>query len=204
MKRLSLITLLLLFCTAASAAGPGERPILRFGVEWGYGSGFYRYWNLNYMDPVVGYRVWDEDHEFAPSLNAYALLEAGADLLPRFNLAFAGGIMGIAPGRRVVPLILKTTFFFRDSASDGPFARACGGLGFPDFFSRPPIHFASLGGGWRLALNGLWDIDFIGSVRFCSDNPPIKDEDGTIISESSIRRNTAIYCSFELGIAISF
>lgn len=204
MKRLYIIALLLLSCAAASAAGPGERPILRFGVEWGYGSGFFRYWNLNYMDPEVGYRVWDEDHEFAPSLNAYAQVEAGADLLPRFNLSFAGGVMGIAPGRQVIPLMLKATFFFRDSSLDGPFIRACGGLGFPDFFSRPPIKFGSIGGGWRLALDGLWDIDFTGSVRICSDSPPIVDENDITISESSIRRNTAIYCSFELGIAISF
>lgn len=200
MKRLIVIALLSLSCIAASAA----RPMLRWGAEWGYGATFFHYRNLNYMDPEVGYRVWDEGHDFSPSANAWASVFIGADLLPWMNVSAGTGFMGISKDRRVIPVFIKTEFYPRGSSSDGPLVRLAGGLGFPGLLSSPPVRFVSAGGGWRLALDRISDLDFFADIRFCGDNPPVTDDDGTVINESNIRRNTAIYCSLEFGVALSF
>lgn len=204
MKRLYTIVFLLLFCNLAAARPPEGRGFMRWGAEWGYGTSFYRYWNHNYMDPDLG-RIFDSDEDFSLSANGYILLSAGADILPWLNISLYSGLMGISYGRQVVPLAIRANFFPKGANNDGLLLLAGTGIGFSDYFSKVPAHFANIGSGWRVAMNKRWDMDFTLQLRVCGDKPPIWDADrNAYVNESDIRGNIAVYCSIEFGIAISF
>lgn len=202
MRRSLLITLALLSCTLLPAQ---ERSFLRVGIEWGYGTSPYKYWNKNYMDAEVGYRVWDESHESAFYPNAFAGLSLGADISDRLNLAAWTGIMGVYKHRRVMPLGMRLSFFSNGQKNSGMMYFLDGGAGFPDFFESPLLYFASLGSGYRVALSRIFDLDLTFRIRGCYDHPPLWDaEDQIYVEQSNIRKNIAIYGSAEFGIAFSF
>lgn len=204
MKRLYIIILLLLSCSSLAAKPPEGRRLLRWGAEWGYGTRFYKYWKYNYMDPNLG-RIWDKRNDFNLSANGYLFLSVGADILPWFNISLYSGLMGVSDDRQVFPLAIRANFFPNGSNKDGALLLLGAGIGFFDYYSIAPVHFANIGAGWRLALNNRWDMDFTLQMRVCGDKPPIWDpEKNAYVNESDIRGNVAIYCSIELGVAISF
>ena len=201
MKKTILIIALMLASTFAFA----ERPFLRFGIEWGYGANFYKYWNYNYIDSKLSYRIWDEDSEFLFRQNAYALVMGGADIIRWLNVSLFTGTMGISRERQVIPFGARVTAYPKGTENNGPMVAIGSGIGFSDYFSGPTICFVSLAGGYRFVLSTLWDIDFVGKVRFCSDHPKLWDAaNQEYVKTSDIRRNIAAYCSFEFGAALSF
>lgn len=205
MKRLSIIIGLLLLCSPLFGGWPQkDRPLLRFGAEWGSGTRFFLYRNLNYSDPDLG-RIWDEWADYSLSLNAYAYISAGLEPLSWLSLSINTGVMGVSSGRRVIPLELRASLYPKKAGNDGPFVFVGGGLGFPDYFTKAPLSFINVGSGYRLALDSLWDLDLLLHLRICKDAPPIWDEDkGVFINENYVRGNTAIYISAQFGISISF
>ena len=95
-------------------------------------------------------------------------------------------------------------YSFRGTDADGPMAFFGGGLGFPDHFTTAAVHYANIGGGYRIRLSSLWDIDFLATFRLCDDHPPVRDpESGEYVNESNIRKNVTAYCSLALGVAIT-
>ncbi len=204
MKKLTAITVILML--ACSLAYCQERPSrFHWGVEWGYGASGFMYWSNNYFDAKVGYRIWDEGHEFAFVPNAYAGLYAGFDLGRRINLSLFSGTMGIYSDRQVIPLGLRATYAFRGQDSQGALAFLGGGLCFHDLFVSAPGQYLQLGGGYRIKLGGKMDMDLLAHLRACDDHPPIWDEEnGSYVDAANIRKNLAVYTSFEVGVAFRF
>lgn len=202
-KRTAITLLLILACSLAFCQE--QRSRFRWGLEWGYGASGFKYWSNNYFDSKVGYRIWDEGHEFAVIPNAYAGLYAGFDLGRRINLALFSGTMGIYSDRQVIPLGLRVTYAFMGQDSQGALALLGGGLCFHDFFVSSPGQYLQIGGGYRIKLNGKMNMDLLAHLRACDDHPPIWDEEnGAYVDAVNIRKNLAVYTSFELGVAIGF
>ncbi len=203
MKRV-LSILLLILCCSLVAAQEARRPAFRWGLEWGYGVTAFKYWSVNYLDSSVGYRVWDENHAFQAKSTAFACICVGADVSRKANLSMQLGMMGIDKDREVIPVGIRFNYSFRGTDADGPMAFFGGGLGFPDHFTTAAVHYANIGGGYRIRLSSLWDIDFLATFRLCDDHPPVRDpESGEYVNESNIRKNVTAYCSLALGVAIT-
>ncbi len=202
-KRSAILLILLLSCSLSQAQG--LRSAFRWGLEWGYGASAFRYWSNNYLDAQVSYRIWDEGHEFAFTPNAYATLYAGADIGRHLNLSLYSGTMGIYTDRQVIPVGLRATLAFRGNDSGGALAFLGGGFCFPGLSFSSPGHYLQIGGGYRIKLGSVMDMDLLAHLRTCDDHPPIWDEeDGAYVQDGNIRKNLAVYSSFELGVAISF
>lgn len=202
-KRIAITFLFMLACSLAFCQE--QRFRFRWGLEWGYGASEFMYWSNNYFDANVGCRVWDEGHEFAFVPNAYAGLYAGLDLGRRLNLSLFSGTMGVYSDRQVIPLGLRATWAFRGQDSRGALACLGGGFCFHDLAAASPGHYLQLGGGYRIKLGGLMDMDLLAHLRACDDHPRIWDDEyGAYVDGANIRKNLAVYTSFELGVAISF
>lgn len=202
-KRFAIAFLLMLACSPAFCQT--QRSWFRWGLEWGYGASAFKYWSNNYFDSKVGCRIWDEGHEFAFVPNAYAGLYAGVDVGTRLNLSLFSGTMSVYSGRQVIPLGLRSTYAFRGQDSQGALALLGGGFCFHDFSFASPGYYLQLGGGYRIKLGSLMNMDLLARLRACDDHPPIWDEEvGAYVERDNIRKNLAAYASFELGVAISF
>lgn len=205
--RRSLLTFFFLLCCFSALAGEkGERRALRWGADWGYGLDIYHYWNINYLDTQVGYRVWDQDYEWQARPNAYACLKLGYEVLPWMEVSVFSGIMGISEGRKIIPAGLQIGIAPGGNANAGPVFNISGGAGFKSGgYSPVPAAFAMMGGGWRFRINSVWDMDLLLRTRLCKDSPPVWDkDDGIYITEENVRRNVALTASLEFGIALSF
>lgn len=204
MKRLFLI-FLILAGLASSAAGQGrDRQFFRIGGEWGYGIGFLRYWNYNYMDADFG-RIWDEGRDFFPSANAFACINIGADLAPWCKIFIQPGVMGVTKDRQVFSLGAAACFYPKGHEKDGLVLLAGGGIGFLTHIYNIPVNYAKVGAGWHLSLNRLWDMDLSARLRLCKDSPPIWDKDrNNYVNQDDIRGNLSLSCSLEFGVAIDF
>ena len=202
-KRIAIIFILMLACSLALCQE--QRSRFHWGMEWGYGASAFKYWSNNYFDAKVGFRIWDEGHEFAFVPNAYAGLYAGFDLGRKLYLSLFSGTMGIYSDRRVIPLGLRATYAFKGQDSQGVLAYLGGGLCFHDFSIAAPGQYLQLGGGYRIKLGRSMDMDLLAHLRACDDHPSIWDEeDGAYVQKDNIRKNLAAYISFELGVAIRF
>lgn len=205
MRKLLCILLPLLFGTAAFAGDAGERPPLRWGIDWGYGTDIYTYRYYIYTDPQVGYLVPFSESLLNFRANAYITAKIGYEPIPTLEVSLLSGIMGLGAGRSVIPVGLQLSWHPSGCVSDGLFLTTGAGVGLnPDVLSSN-ASFALLGAGWRTALNPVWDLDIILRVRAAGDAPPIWDEfEQNYIQDSYIRKNIAVSLSMELGIALSF
>lgn len=208
MKRLLLfLSLLLSAGITSSASGREGRSPLRFGIDWGYGVDFYKYWNINYLDSEVGYRVWDQDYAFGFRPNAYATASLGVELSSRTTVSAFSGVMGLSEGRSVIPMCLQASYIPAGNAKGGLLFTAAAGIGIntdlESYYRLSTI--AMIGAGWRIPLNTVWDMDVILRIRGAHDSPPIWDEDvHNYVPRSDIRKNITITTAAEFGIAISF
>lgn len=202
MKRCLLIACLLLCCGPAFAGGRGA---VRIGMDWGYGLGLYRYWNLIYLDSEMGYVVHDQDYENPANLYAYWTLSAGFEPTSWMGVSVFGGLMGVSPGRSLIPLGLQASLLPRGNDVAGPVVCLGGGVAFNTDFTYPKAAFGIIGGGWRFRLNDDWNMDLLLRARVCRDSPPIWDvETRNYVEKSLIRKNLTVSGSLEFGVAISF
>lgn len=202
MKRLVLLTVSLLLCCPAFAGGRGA---LRLGMDWGYGMGVYRYWNLIYLDSEMGYVVQDQDAEMPANPYAFYTLSVGFEPASWMGLSVISGLMGVSESRSLIPLGLQATVLPRGNASAGPVFSMAGGIAFNTDISYPNAAFGILGAGWRFRLNDVWNMDLLLRTRICRDSPPIWDEENrNYVEKSLIRKNFTLSGSLEFGVAISF
>jgi len=201
---LSLVFLVsvLAFPVLSKAASPVE---FRFGIEWLFSANFFNSHQFNYITEE-GSRVNDvaSSFEYTPNGGVYGCL--GLDFLDRFNASLYSGYLGIYSRRNVIPLELRFSFFPGGFHKDGLFVNAGGGIAFQEFIPILNLSYlAHIGGGWRLALSDIVNLDFLLSVQSSFDHPNILNPEGTsYIPEDKVRKNNAQYFAVNFGLALSF
>lgn len=205
MKRLvTVITVLTVLGTSASAARPGSR--LTFGAEWGFNAQVIDYHRFTYKDQY-GSIVPDRHDGFAYNGNLYILLNAGVTVSDRSVVSLQSGIEGVAKNRNIIPVRLKYSFLPSGVMSDGALLFAAAGIGFPgDRHSTPvPSIGGQVGAGYRINLAGKTNIEFFGSFKATYDHPGIIDKaSGEYVPVSRIIKNDAFYGSVSVGLAVNF
>jgi len=206
MKRCLLIFSLLLLSLTLQAQGEWRsRSAFRFGVEWGYSGTFYMYYHNNYIEATDGYRVDDEGNSTSLKANAYATVMLGADISRHGNLAAYFGYSGVCRNERLFTLALRGSWFWNGVDNNGWFSFIEGGGGINEYFTSKIGWHTRIGGGYRVSLSRVGNMDFNLSYRTCLSHPSIWDDwEGKYVEKRYVRRNNALYHSLCLGIAISF
>ena len=206
-RLLTLILLIACFSTAHARLPMGvlDRDRFRFGVEWGYTQRFYQHRDYNFISEE-GYRIFDEYSGFNFSANATVLGVVGYQLTERSNLALCSGYIGIGKNNRLVPVLLRYSFYPSGAWSDGLVAFAQGGTAWHEHenYGRQ-AWLASAGGGYRIRLGGSCCLDLLLGFKYVYDHPSIPNPEGPgNVPEHNIRGNHARHCALDLSIAISF
>ena len=141
------------------------------------------------------------------TLPAYGLLLIGAGFVPPGDLmmiSLHGGYSGIHEGNRIIPALLRFSFFPKTVSADGIFCYAQAGAGFhiPKTFKTRVSTIAGLGAGYRFAFTRRCSLDLMLNVSGARSKPPIPNPDGPgYVDEKNIRSNSAGY--LEVGLTIS-
>ena len=126
--------LLLALCVSITGAAQENtaRAIdrIRFSCEWGYVQTIYHDYHFNILSEE-GYRINESFYGFSPHPNGLLLLGAGF-VVPaeKLMISIHGGYSGIHEGNRVIPALLRVSFFPRTIQDDGMFYYAQAGAGF--------------------------------------------------------------------------
>lgn len=211
MKKLTIIFLFLLagaLPLSSQEMPGGESPgffgRIRFSCEWGYLQSLYTDWHYNILSEE-GYRINERSYGLDPHPNGLLLIGAGfvtpGDLM---MISLHGGYSGIYENNRIIPALLRFSFFPKTVSADGIFCYAQAGAGFhiPKTFRTRVSTIAGLGAGYRFAFTRRCSLDLMLNVSGAKSRPPIPNPDGPgYVDEKNIRSNSAGY--LEVGITIS-
>ena len=211
MKTRRLLTYLGLFLLVSQAAAGRTPPYGNFlehftmGGEWGYTQGFYQSRNYNYISEE-GYRIFEENRRFQAIANAQVLAHFGYRINDKMNLAVYGGYMGMGKDNRLLPVMLRVSFFPFTDVEDGMFVYAQGGVAWHIHSTAGNMAaLAALGGGYRFRLSLYTNLDLLLGVKYLRDHPSIPNPEGPgNVPEHNIRMNNAGYGALDVSIAISF
>lgn len=196
-KVLSVIALILLTFSISKAGG------FTCGLEWGGGVTVLGYHDYNYL-VESGYRMNDSDISFDGTLTASILVNAGYVIGNRFQVSLCSGYEGIDRNIRVVPILLRGTFFKNGYRSDGFLAYVGGGVGITDV-ERRSVALGRMGAGYRIVLSKATCLDFILSANLSIRNPDLLDPDSHMpIADNRITVNNLYLGKLGLSIALSF
>lgn len=205
-RRTILILLFLVLAANASAREIGWCPNrLRCGIEWGYTATVFEGHVFGYVSDM-GARVESEGSSLIYNSNGHFICYAGMEMGKRFETDLVSGYIGIVQGRRVMPLTLRETFFFKGCRKDGFKIFADGGLCFTGSFRHQQNWIAKTGVGYRMMLGDKPAMDFSLSVHGAYDHPS-----SVYISEYSypvpiqdLRKSDRQSVGIDLSIALSF
>lgn len=211
MKRIVTIFLLMtLACYELSAWDLWRRfrewgsPEVKYGVEWGYTATFLDAARYDYVDPVDGYRVDESTVDAYLYSNAHVSANIGIYFGNHFCTAIYAGYEGIKQDKRIFPVTVRASYYFKDYRSDGAFCFLEGGTGI-----HPNDKFVSnigrIGAGYRLSLSRKGSLDLLMSLKLTGDRPEIANiHTGYPVPEHYIRYSNALYGAATLGIALNF
>ena len=209
-KRKILIMLLLLATLSPTAKGqtlPAGRFFERFvlGVEWGYTQCVFLSRNYNFISEE-GYRVYEKNSRFYGHANAQLLASVGYRLSDQVTLAAYGGYIGVGDDNRLIPALLRVSYFPSTDSEDGLFAYAQGGAAWHvHSVQGSTAWLGTLGGGYRLRLSTDTRLDLLVGLKYLHDHPSIPNPEGPgNVPEHNIRMNNAGYCALDISLAISF
>ena len=211
--RRKLLPFLLLMAAAwtvpARAGGPLagllDADRFTFGVEWGYTQTFYLARSYNFFSEE-GYRIFEDERGFFFSPNASFLAQFGFHLNERVTLSLATGYFGVGENNRLLPALVRLSYYPATHSEDGWFAFMQGG---PAWHERDVFGsqawLGSGGGGYRIHLAYRCNLDLLVGVKYLHDHPSIPNPEGPgNVPEHNIRRNDAGYCALDVSVAISF
>ena len=208
MRKFTLILILALTLpfSAARAQEPKVFDRIRFSCEWGYIQTLFRDYHYNILS-VEGYRIDESFSGFSPYPNGLLLLGAGyvtpGELM---MISLHGGYSGIYKSNRIIPALLRVSFYPKKIQNDGMFYYAQAGAGFhlPAGFTTRVSVISGLGAGYRIALTPRCSIDLMLSASAAFSKPPIPNPDGPgYVAEQNIRTNKAGYGALSLTIAVN-
>ena len=213
MFRLTLAVLLAGGTAAAASAQEGHTPMqtgvfgrFRFSCEWGYVQSVYRDYHYNILSEE-GYRI--NESYYGVDMHPNGLLLAGVGFVPPGELLMVSlhaGYAGIHEDNRVIPALLRMSFFPKKTGRDGMFYYAQAGAGFhmPKTLKTRVSLLSGIGAGYRFALTERCSIDLIITAMAALSRPPIPNPDGPgYVAEQNIRSNSATYGALGLTIAVS-
>ena len=207
MHRSLALTLTLLLAAALSAAAQGKLyEHLDYGVEWGYTSTFCEIYHYNYTSPSSGARIDSRDSYPAYKSNGHVNVFVGARFARHFALDALVGCAGIYEGRRVVPVTLRASTFWRGYDRDGWKTFVEGGWCAGRSFADKPIWIAKLGSGYRIMLDRQFAMDLMFSLQGAHDHPlqvydRLREES---VPDASLRRSDCSYLAANFSVALCF
>lgn len=202
MKRFLLISALLL-CAFSLKAQDTKAPAFKFGVEWGENTLLWYAYHFNYTTDI-GSRVDQQDSRFKAAFNGSVMGFAGVNASDWLSVAFYGGFAGYDKGLRIIPALVRTTWYPRGACSDGIMAFMDLGTDVKTIIQENTV-IADLGTGYRFSLSRHINLDFLLSLRTVQKRPhiPNPDGEGTIPAEN-VRNNSAGYYAIGFSIALEF
>ena len=211
MIRRKLLTLSILLASfIPSAMGqtlPAGGVLGRFvlGVEWGYTQCLYHSRNYNFISEE-GYRIYEKNSSFYAHANAQILASLGYRLSDQVTLAFYSGYIGVGEQNRLIPALLRASYFPSTDSEDGLFAYVQGGTAWHVHSTQGRMAWlGTLGGGYRLRLSTDTRLDLLVGLKYLHDHPSIPNPEGPgNVPEHNIRMNNAGYCALDISLAISF
>lgn len=185
-----------------------NHPLIRFGLEWGYTPTIAGLYHYNYISDD-GYRINDSGSGLYYATNADILAHFGVNVSRKLSISAITGNMGITKGTRVIPIIMRLSYYFNGVSNDGMFTYVDGGAGIhpakPETPPRNAAWLANLGGGYRIALSREISLDFLSSVRWTYDHALIQNPDtGGWVQPQNIRRDNTGYLALTLSIGLTF
>ena len=202
MKRFLLISALLL-CAFSLKAQDTKAPAFKFGVEWGENTLLWYAYHFNYTTDI-GSRVDQQDSRFKAAFNGSVMGFAGVNASDWLSVAFYGGFAGYDRGLRMIPALVRTTWYPRGACSDGIMAFMDLGTDVKTIIQENTV-IADLGTGYRFSLSRHINLDFLLSLRTVQKRPPIPNPDGEgTIPAENVRNNSAGYYAIGLSIALEF
>lgn len=207
-KLLILTWLLFLFSSNVSArilTGSSFFDHFTIGAEWGYTQCLLQSRNYNFISEE-GYRIYENNTAFRAHANAQVLGHIGYRLSEQTSLALYSGYMGMGKDNRLLPLMLRLSFFPSTDNEDGLFVYGQGGVAWHVHATAGRMAWlASLGGGYRFRLAWNTNLDLLFGIKYLHDHPSIPNPEGPgNVPEHNIRMNNAGYCALDVSIAISF
>jgi len=201
-KRFLLISALLL-CAFSLKAQDTKAPAFKFGVEWGENTLLWYAYHFNYTTDI-GSRVDQQDSRFKAAINGSVMGFAGVNASDWLSVAFYGGFAGYDKGLRMIPALVRTTWYPRGACSDGIMAFMDLGTDVKTIIQENTV-IADLGTGYRFSLSRHINLDFLLSLRTVQKRPPIPNPDGEgTIPAENVRNNSAGYYAIGLSIALEF
>lgn len=202
MKRFLLISALLL-CAFSLKAQDTKAPAFKFGVEWGENTLLWYAYHFNYTTDI-GSRVDQQDSRFKAAFNGSVMGFAGVNASDWLSVAFYGGFAGYDRGLRMIPALVRTTWYPRGACSDGIMAFMDLGTDVKTIIQENTV-IADLGTGYRFSLSRHINLDFLLSLRTVQKRPPIPNPDGEgTIPAENVRNNSAGYYAIGFSIALEF
>lgn len=207
-KLLSILLLALSVSITGAAQDNTARAIdrIRFSCEWGYVQTIYHDYHFNILSEE-GYRINESFYGFSPHPNGLLLLGAGF-VVPaeKLMISIHGGYSGIHEGNRVIPALLRVSFFPRTIQDDGMFYYAQSGAGFhlPAGLKTRVSLMSGLGAGYRIALSERFSLDLILTAMAAFSHPPVPNPEGPgFVAEQNVRTSDAHYGALSLTIAVN-
>ena len=210
MKR-KLLTLAILFISLSPCAAGRTIPAGSFfdrfvlGMEWGYTQCFFLSRNYNFITEE-GYRAFEKSDAFYFRSNAQVLASVGYRVSEQLTLGLYGGYIGVGEQNRLIPALLRASYFPSTDSEDGLFAYAQGGAAWHVHSTEGRTAWlATLGGGYRFRLSYDTHLDLLVGIKYLHDHPSIPNPEGPgNIPERNIRMNNAGYCALDISLAVSF
>lgn len=186
---------------------PDKRFFDRFvvGVEWGYTQSLFLHRDYNFISDE-GYRVYEQDFSFLPHANAQVLATLGYRLSEVALLSLYGGYMGMGKDNRLLPAMLRFSYFPSTDSEEGLFAYGQGGVAWHVHATAGRMAWlGAAGAGYRFRLSYDTNLDLLIGVKYVHDHPSIPNpESPGNVPEHNIRKNNAGYYALDLSIAINF
>ncbi|MCR4860546.1 MAG: hypothetical protein K5910_07780 [Bacteroidales bacterium] len=177
----------------------------RIGMEWGYSQCLLLDRSYNIISQE-GYRIFEDYTRLDLKPNGVVMVQVGVDVLPKLNLALYSGYIGVGENNRLIPLLLRASFFPRTTWERGTFFFAQGGPAWHPLIRNDSLNMMAGGGaGWRVPLSEDCNLDLLLSVKYLWDHPRIPNPEGPgYVPAHNIRRNDAGYCALDLTLAVNF
>ena len=202
-KTFTILLCILVFCLVAK--GQEKKPVVSFGVNWGYSAKIFDAHKFIYYDRY-GSLVAKQDAGFSFASNGYILAELCLHISKKSGVCILSGYESISKGRNEIPLQIRYCHTSQGYDRDGSLFFAGGGVGFPlNSEAVVPSACGLLGGGYRFALTKRMSIDLTGSFKLTFDRPNLKDNStGGYIPQSNIQHNNAMYAALNIGLGLNF
>ena len=175
------------------------------GAEWGYTQCVFQTRNYNFISEE-GYRVYEKNSAFYAHANAQILANIGYRLSEQVTLSLYSGYIGVGEQNRLIPALLRASYFPSTDSEDGLFAYAQGGVAWHVHSTEGRMAWlGTLGGGYRFRLSYDTHLDLLIGIKYLHDHPSIPNPEGPgNVPERNIRMNYAGYCALDISIAVSF